>query len=251
MANDVPEGEEFPSHEKLRMIKDGKRADGRALDELRPLKIEAGVLNRADGSAYVEWGDNKILAAVYGPRECLPRHAANPYRAVVHCRYSMAPFSSPEEHGRAGPSRRSVELSKVIREVFENVIFTEQFPKTSIDVFVEVLQSDGGTRCASITAAAVALADAGIPMSDLVAAVAVGKADGEILLDLSRIEDNFGESDVPIAISPRNGDVLLFQMDGLLTKEELQKALAMAAEACKHVSKVQAEALRRRYEAKA
>ncbi len=56
----------------------GIRIDGRKADELRPLKIEAGVLKRADGSAYVEWGKNKVLAAVYGPRECHPRHMQNP-----------------------------------------------------------------------------------------------------------------------------------------------------------------------------
>lgn len=130
--------------EKPKLLIDGKRIDGRAMDELRPLKIQAGVLNKADGSAYVEWGNNKVLAAVYGPRECIPRHDASPYRAVIHCRYLMAPFSTLDEHGRSGPNRRSIEVSKVIKEVFENVVLTEKFPKTAIDIFIEVLQADGG-----------------------------------------------------------------------------------------------------------
>ena len=229
---------------------DGKRIDGRELNALRPVKIEAGVLNKADGSAYIEWGENKIFAAVYGPKECIPKHETDPYRAVLHCRYRMAPFSSIEEHGRSGPSRRSTELSKVIREVFENVVLTEQFPKTAIDIFIEVLQADGGTRCAGITAAAVALANAGIPMKDLVCAVAVGKIGGKIAADFSREEDNYGESDIPVAIAPRNGDVLLFQMDGMLTRDEVKQALEMANEASKYIHGLQIEALRKVYEGK-
>ncbi|MCX6778582.1 MAG: exosome complex exonuclease Rrp41, partial [Candidatus Micrarchaeota archaeon] len=95
--------------EKPVLIKDGRRIDGRALDELRPLKITAGVLNKADGSAYIEWGKNRVLAAVFGPKECIPRHSVDPYGTVIKARYRMSPFCSPEEHGRSGPSRRSSE----------------------------------------------------------------------------------------------------------------------------------------------
>lgn len=234
--------------EKPKLIIDGKRLDGRMPDELRPLKVKAGVLNKADGSAYVEWGNNKILAAVYGPRECFPKSSSNPYRAVVRARYIMAPFCSLEEHGRMGPNRRSIEISKVIREVFENVVLTEQFPKTAIDVFIEVLQADGGTRCAGITAASVALANSGIPMKDLVSAVAVGKADGMIVLDCMKQEDNYGESDMPIAMAARNKDILLLQMDGLQTKEELSRALGMASAASDKIRDLQVAALKEAYE---
>ncbi|HYU06950.1 MAG TPA: exosome complex exonuclease Rrp41, partial [Thermoplasmata archaeon] len=61
----------------------GRRLDGRKSDELRPIRIEAGVLRRADGSAYMEWGGNRVLAAVYGPREAHPRHLQDPARALV------------------------------------------------------------------------------------------------------------------------------------------------------------------------
>jgi exosome complex component RRP41 len=92
------------------LFADGKRIDGRGEGDLRPIKIVSRVLNDAEGSAYIEWGKNKILAGVYGPRECIPRHDQSLYRAVVRCRYNMAPFCSLEEHGRAGPARRSQEL---------------------------------------------------------------------------------------------------------------------------------------------
>ncbi|NYZ79408.1 exosome complex exonuclease Rrp41 [Candidatus Micrarchaeota archaeon] len=236
--------------EKPKLIIDGKRLDGRSLDEMRPLKIQAGVLNKADGSAYVEWGANKVLAAVYGPRECIPRHDASPYRAVIHCRYLMAPFSTLDEHGRSGPNRRSIEVSKVIKEVFENVVMTEKFPKTAIDIFIEVLQADGGTRCAGITAAAVALADAGIPMKDLPCAVAVGKIENEVAVDSGKLEDNYGDGDMPIAIAPRNNELLLLQMDGMFTKDELRKALELAFSVFPKINALQVEALRAHYAVK-
>ena len=93
----------------------GKRIDGRDLNELRPLKIEAGVLQRATGSAFVEWGENKVMAAVYGPREVHPRHMQENTKAVVQCRYNMASFSV-DERKRPGLDRRSQEISKVIRQ---------------------------------------------------------------------------------------------------------------------------------------
>jgi exosome complex component RRP41 len=230
------------------LIINGKRTDGRGPEDLRHLRIEVGVISEADGSAYVEWGGNKILAGVYGPRECIPRHAASPYHALVKCRYMMSPFASLEEHGRSGPSRRSIELSKVIREVFENLIIAEKFPNTQIDIYVDVLSADGGTRTASVTAAAVALANAGIPMKDMVSSVAVGKAGDMLALDLNKLEDNFGQSDMPLAISHRDKKLLLVQMDGLLTREEIIEILDMAERGCDKVHHVQAEALKRYYQ---
>ena len=234
--------------EKPQLIIDGKRIDGRSASDLRPVKIEAGVLKKAEGSCYVEWGTNKILAAVYGPKECVPRHEMNPYKAVVRCRYAMSPFSNLEEHGRSGPNRRSTEISKVIREIFENVVIAEQFPKTEIAIFIEVLQSDGGTRCAGITAASVALANAGIPMRDMVASVAAGKVDGQVVVDCGKLEDNFGEADVPVAVASRNNEILLLQMDGMLTRQELKQCIGMATESCKYIHGLQVDALKRVYE---
>ena len=224
----------------------GIRLDGRRYDELRPIKIEAGVLKKADGSAYIEWGNNRVLAAVYGPREAHPRHLQDPAKALVQCRYNMAPFSVTERK-RPGPDRRSVEISKVISEAFASVVFAEQFPRTSVDIFIEVLQADAGTRCAGLTAASVALADAGIPMRDLVASCASGKIGGVVCLDLNKDEDNFGEADCPMAIVPRTGDVVLLQMDGHLTEEEFHSALDLSIKATKGIYQLQRQALLRRY----
>jgi len=228
----------------------GRRVDGRKPDEMRPIKIEAGVLRRADGSAYVEWGMNKILAAVYGPRECHPRHMQDPTKALVQCRYNMAAFSV-DDRKRPGPDRRSQEISKIISEALTNVVFTEYFPRTSVDVFIEVLQANAGTRCAGLTAASVALADAGVPMRDLVASCAAGKAAGTMMIDLGKEEDNFGEADIPMGYVPRTDEIVLLQMDGDLTQDEFDTGIKMAIDGCKKVHEIQRDALRRRYQARA
>ena len=227
-------------------IETSKRADGRAFDELRPIKIEAGVLNRADGSAYLEFGGNKILAAVYGPRELHIRRLMQPNRAVLRCRYNMAPFSV-DGRKRPGPDRRSVEISKITSEALSPAVFLEKFPRSTIDVFIEVLEAEGGTRCAGITAASVALADAGVPMRDIVVSCAAGKVNGRVVLDLSEIEDKEGEADMPMAIMPRTGEITLLQSDGHLTSEEFVKALDLAMNGCKKISEEQKKAILGRY----
>jgi exosome complex component RRP41 len=226
--------------------KKGIRLDGRKADELRPIKLEIGVIPNADGSAYIEHGKNKILVGVFGPREMHPKHLSQSDRMVLRCRYHMAPFSVQERKSPA-PSRREVELSKVIREALEPSVFMDLYPRSGIDVFVEVLQADGGTRCASITAASLAIADAGIPLRDLVVACAAGKVDDTVVLDLYDAEDKLGVADVPVALMPNLNAVTLLQMDGILTPGEFETAVNMAVEGCKRIYTMQKEALRSKY----
>ncbi len=223
-----------------------KRIDGRDAEELREISIEAGVLKRADGSCYIEWGKNKIYAAVYGPKKVLPRHLERSDRAILRCRYNMAPFSV-EERKRPGPDRRAVEIGKVMQGALEPAILMHYYPKSMIEISVEVLEANAGTRCAGITAASVALADAGIPMRDLVPACASGKIDGQIVLDLCKEEDNEGQADMPVAIIPRSNQITLLQMDGKLTEEEVEKAITLAINGCQKVYKLQVEALKKKY----
>jgi len=226
----------------------GTRVDGRSPYDLRPIKLEVGVLENADGSAYIEQGKNKILVAVYGPREVHPKHLALPDRATIRCRYHMAPFSTDTRKSPA-PSRREIELSKIIREALEPSVFAELYPRTTIDVFIEVLQSDGGTRGAGITAASLALADAGIPLRDLIVGCAAGKVEDWIVLDLNDLEDKFGNADLPVALLPRSSELTLLQMDGLLSSEEFEEALKLATEGCRQIHTMQREALRQKYSA--
>lgn len=236
-----------PKEEEPRqLIKDGLRLDGRAVNELRPTHMEIEVLNRANGSAMIEMGRNKIVVAVYGPRELHPKHFALPDRALVRCVYRMATFSVDDRKSPA-PARREIEISKVIREALQPAIFVEYFPRTTIDIYIEVLQADGGSRCASINAASLALANAGIPMRDLVSAVAVGKVDGQIVLDMNDIEDKEGEGDMPIAIMPRDKKITLLQLDGTFTPDEFDAALNLGIDGMEQIYQLQRESLVKKY----
>ncbi len=232
---------------KIRLIdENGLRVDGRRPDEMRKMRMEVGVLEKTDGSAYVELGGTRIYAGVIGPREVHPKHLELPDKGVINCRYHMASFSV-DERKPLGMTRREIELSKVIREALETVVFLEEFPRMMIDIFVEVIQADGGTRTAGITAASLALADAGIPMSDMIAAIAVGKVDGVLVLDINEQEDKYGEADMPVAIAPRINSIVLLQLNGRMTPEEIDKGLEMAQQAVQKIHQMQIDALKRKY----
>jgi exosome complex component RRP41 len=235
--------DEYP--EKL-FREDGKRLDGRDKTELRPIKLEVGVIKNADGSAYIEWGNNKIFAAVYGPREVHPHHLAKPDRGVLRVFYRMATFSVFDRK-RPAPGRREKEISMIITDCIEPVLFLELYPGTAFEVFIDVIDADGGTRCASTTVASLALADAGVPMKSLVTAVAVGKIDGELVVDLSGIEDKAGEADLPLAITWFNGEISLLQFDGAMDLEEFNKCLSLGQEAAEKIYQVQLNSLKNKY----
>ncbi len=229
---------------------EGLRIDGRRPDELRPIEFKVGVLKQADGSAYIKQGKTFIIAAVYGPRELHPRHLTLSDRAYLRVVYRMATFSVPDRK-KPAPSRREREISMVIANALKPALFLEDFPKAVVDIFIQVIQADGGTRCAAINAASLALADAGVPMKCLVPAVAVGKADGTLIVDLGDQEDKYGEGDVPMAIMPLTDEITLLQQDGSFTREELLEAMQMGIQACKYIHELQKDALMKAYATKA
>ena len=224
----------------------GIRSDGRKVNETRKVTIKAGVLKNASGSAYIEFGGNKILAGVFGPRDVHPKHLSNPDTGILRVRYNIEPFSVGERKNPA-PSRREIEISKVITEALEPAVMLEKFPRTALDVYLEVLQADGGTRCAALDAASVAIADAGIPMRDLVCACAAGKAADTIILDVNNEEDQAGQADMPIGYMPSLGKITLLQLDGVLTADEYKKCIELGLEGCKQVYEIQKNALREKY----
>jgi exosome complex component RRP41 len=227
--------------------KNKKRADKRTLDEIRPIKIDVGVIPEADGSCYLEWGQNKIFAAVYGPNECIPKWSSDSEKAVVKYNYRMASFSVPDRKNPK-PGRRELEISKVSAEALEKVILLERYPGTQIEIEVEIIDSNAGTRVAALTAASIALADAGIPMKELVSSCGVGKAGGHVMVDLNKEEEDAPDAvDVPMAILPESNEIVLLQMDGLTTKEEWTQMLEKGMKACKQVYEIQKQALKKKY----
>ena len=225
------------------MNEDGTRMDGRRPDELRPIEIEAGVIPVADGSASVRWGANYCMAAVYGPMEAHPRKIQRQDRAVLDVRYNMAPFSTSDRI-RPGFNRRSREISKVTSDALESVVQLELYPRSKIRVEIEILSAEAGTRCVGLTAAAVAMADAGIPMRDLVVSVAAGKCNGTVVLDLDKEEDNYGEADLPVGILPTTGELCFLQMDGDLSIDEFNQGIDFCLDAAKEIHQLQIAALK-------
>ena len=227
-----------------------KRFDGRDFEELRPIEAKAGVIPRADGSAFFRIGKTEAYAAVYGPRNLYPKFLQDPQKGILRCHYNMMPFSGSGERIRPGGNRRSKELSMVIEKALLPVLDLREFPNSVVDVFIEFPQTDAGSRCAGISAAAIALADAGLSMKDLVSAVAVGKIDDKIVADLTYDEESYdGEvTDIPVAMLPNLNRISLLQMDGNITKDELKKALELARKKCKEIYEIQKKALKSKYE---
>jgi exosome complex component RRP41 len=225
----------------------GERFDGRAYDELREVEIKVGIIPEADGSAMYRSGKTIAVASVFGPRILHPQHMQNPQKGILRVNYDMMTFSVPERK-KPGPNRRSQEISKVIEWALAPCVDLSEFPNTVVDVFISITQADAGTRVAGINAAIVALANAGVPMKEMAAAVAVGKMDKSLVVDVCKEEEDFedgeGATDVPVCILSRSKSVSLLQLDGKISTGELSKLIEMATKACEIIHEKQVAALK-------
>lgn len=230
-----------------------KRLNGRKFDETRKIEAKVGIIKRADGSAYFKFGNTWAYAAVYGPKNFYPRFLQDPSRGVLRCHYNMMPFSSSHGRVRPGGSRRSKEISFVTEKALLPVINLEEYPNSVVDVFIELPQTEAGSRCAGICAASMALADAGFSMKDLVSAVSVGRVDDKLLVDLDYAEEAYEDgpvADVPVAMLHKSDKITLLQMDGLVKKEQLEKLIEMAKKSCNEIYEIQKKALKEKYNVK-
>ena len=230
-----------------------KRIDDRKVDEYRKVEAKVGVIKRADGSAYFKIGNTWAYAAVYGPRNLYPKFLQNPEKGILRCHYNMMPFSSGGDRVRPGGSRRSKEISMVTKNSLLPVLDLSEYPNSVVDVFIELPQTEAGSRCAGITAASMALADAGLLMKDLISSVSVGRVDDKLVVDLDYYEESYPDgpvADVPLAIMPGTGEITLLQMDGEVEKDDLKKLLDLGKKACMEIYEVKKKALKERYEQK-
>ena len=227
-----------------------KRHDGRKPDETRPIIAKAGVIKKADGSGYFKIGKTEAYAAVYGPRVLHPRSKQDPKKGLLRCTYNMMPFSGQGDRVRPGPSRRSKEISMVMEKSLRPVLDLEACPNAVVDVFVELPQTDAGSRCAAISAASIALADAGLRMRDMVASVAVGFVDGLGVVDLDYKEESWETGDVadiPLAMVPSTGELTLLQMDGKVKPKELLDTIKKTQPVFAKIAEAQRAAVKQRY----
>lgn len=212
--------------------------DGRRKSELRRIQCKLGNIQQADGSAFLEHGNTKVLATVYGPHDVSRRAQVLHNRAVINCQFSMATFSTSERKKRPKGDRRSVEISLALKQTFEAAILTELYPQSKIDIYVQILQADGGNRSAAINAATMALIDAGIPMKDFVCACTATYIDNTPMLDINHLEEMAGGPDLTVATLPKSGKIVLLQMDSRLHADQLEKVLRVATQGCASVHTV-------------
>jgi ribonuclease PH len=222
-----------------------ERSYGRAADTLRPVTIEPGFVRTATGSALISMGETRVICTA-SVQESVPRWMAGTGRGWVTSEYGMLPASTGERKQRdvtkGRPDGRTVEIQRLIGRSLRGVVDFDGLGERTIYIDCDVLQADGGTRCASITGGMVALALAceslvsrGLlkrsPLTGSVAAVSCGIVDGVALLDLDYPEDSSAEVDANVVMT---GDGGLVEVQATAERTPLSRAhlddlLALAA----------------------
>ena len=187
----------------------------------------SGSLTKADGSAYYEQGNTKVMCCVYGPREVKLRSKAVHDRCVVTCEFGASPFATSQHRKASKSDRKHREAALMIRQIFESCILTQQFPRSQISIFIHILQNDGGARAAAINAATLALINAGIPMRDFVTACSAGFVDSTPIIDLNYAERTAGGPELLVAVQPKSGKVVAMAMDNKLALQDLGGVLKL------------------------
>uniref|UniRef100_A0A1B6E4S4 Putative exosome complex component RRP41 n=1 Tax=Clastoptera arizonana TaxID=38151 RepID=A0A1B6E4S4_9HEMI len=216
----------------------GLRLDGRRANELRRIKCKLGVFSQPDGSAYLEQGNTKVLAAVYGPHQIRNKSKVKAQHdsAIVNCQYSMATFSTGERKRRPRGDRKSQEMTMHLRQALTATIRADLYPRSQIDIFVEVLEADGGNYCVCLNAATLALIDAGIPIKEYVVACSASLANGDVpLVDISHLEETSGGSNLTVAIMATSSQIALMEMSQRFHLDHLKAVLDVAVQGCKDV----------------
>lgn len=218
---------------------DGLRVDGRRAGEVRRIRSGLGTLSRADGSAYYEQGHTRVLAAVYGPRETRQRAESEHDRAVIRCEVSLGGFASAARRKTWKGDRRSTALATLIQRTFESVILVDAYPRSQIDVYIQVLQNDGGLTVAGINAASLALVNAGVAMSDSVVACSVGMVDDELVVDPNSLETSGERAELTLALLAHSGKISTCLLERRLANAELfGKAMECASNGAKQIFRV-------------
>ncbi|KIM50906.1 hypothetical protein SCLCIDRAFT_742711 [Scleroderma citrinum Foug A] len=211
---------------------DGLRSDGRRQYELRDISIDFSLQGHADASVTFQHGLTQVLVSVLGPHEAKSRSQTIHDRAVINVEVNVAAFSTGERRKRTRGDKRLLELASTIKSTFEPVVQTHLYPRSQVDIFIQVIQQDGGLLSACINGSTLALAAAGIPMFDFLCSVSGGVHSTSPLLDLTTLEEN----DVPhvtVAVMPRSERVALVTMETRLHVERFEEIFKLAVDAGK------------------
>ena len=234
------------------------RSGGRAPDELRPLVIEPGCVRTATGSALISAGETRVICSA-SVQESVPRWLMGKGRGWVTAEYGMLPASTGDRKQRdvakGRPDGRTVEIQRLIGRSLRGIVDFEALGERTVYIDCDVLQADGGTRCASITGGFVALELAcrrllgegklaKLPLTGTVAAVSCGIVDGEPLLDLDYPEDSSAEVDANVVMTGEGGlvEVQATAERTPLSRAHLDELLVLAAQGIAGLRVVQAAA---------
>ncbi len=235
------------------------RHDGRAADEMRALKFERRYTCHAEGSVLVTVGRTKVLCTA-SVSETVPRFLVDKNEGWVTAEYGLLPRSTgtrtDREAAKGKQSGRTQEIQRLIGRSLRGIVDRKKLGRNTITLDCDVLQADGGTRCASISGAYVALCDAvarmlekGLieenPINEAVAAVSVGISGGEPFLDLDYVEDSTSETDMNVVMTASGKFVeLQGTAEGTpFSADELNRMLALAAKGCREIHAAQTVAL--------
>ena len=234
------------------------RADGRAPDALRETAIEPGFVRSATGSALISQGGTRVICTA-STADSVPRWMAGKGRGWATAEYGMLPASTGERKQRdvskGRPDGRTVEIQRLIGRALRGVVDFEALGERTVYIDCDVLEADGGTRCAAITGGWVALrlalarlVDEGklerVPLTGAVAAISCGMVDGRALLDLDYPEDSNAEVDMNVVMSSDGGlvEVQATAERTPLSRASLDELLALAASGIERLAAIQADA---------
>ena len=251
-----PPNTEMEHQQQQLLSPEGLRLDGRKPSELRRIHASIGQAGKAEGSAYLEVGNTKIHCSVFGPREATSQSQHRKQdSSILNVELNLATFGQAGTSGnrpRRNPkySRKNIELCAFVRSAFESVILaSSNFSKasagnntnTQIDVFVQVLQSDGSLLACIVNAVGLALVDAGVPMQDWVSAASVSAAcsDAQVLItDANWAEECTRIPTITLAVAQRSGEIVSCSSKGRFHIERLPEAVRVAVEASAKVHKI-------------
>ncbi|XP_038218360.1 exosome complex component MTR3 isoform X1 [Zerene cesonia] len=172
--------------------KNGKRKDGRAMDEARSLCMffaRTGMVSQAKGSAYVELKKTKVVCSVFDPREIVHQNEFSEL-GQIYCEVKFAPFSCPRKRRSHAPDAEERALSADLKKAMEPVICRHLFPNFQLDIFVYILEHDGACLAAAINSVGLALSDAAVPMYDVISACSVAIIGEHIFVDPTEDEEH-------------------------------------------------------------
>lgn len=218
---------------------DWVRPDGRAFHQCRPAFLKTGAVNAAAGSAYAEFGNTKVIVSVFGPRES---KKAMMYSDIgrLNCNVSYTTFAMPVR----GQGSDHQEFSSMLHKALEGAIILESFPKTTVDVFALVMESGGSDLPVVISCASLALADAGIMMSDLVAAASVSCLGTNLLIDPICEEESYQDGSLMITCMPSRNEVTQLSVTGEWSTAKVHEAMELCLDACSKLGKIMRSCLK-------